>query len=91
MEFGINSSLDLYKRVLPAINCKMNELKKYNMDYIKKEDIWNYLRSSRWVNAKGMTLAEMVDDILNVDNNNLDKYVKEKIKNVKEDIDIEIL
>lgn len=91
MEFGINSSLDLYKRLLPAINCKLNELKKYNMDYIKREDIWNYLKNNKWDKEKGITLAEMVDDILNLDNMKLDSYAKNKLKNIEEKIEVEIL
>lgn len=89
MDFGINSSLELYKRLSPAINCKIRELAKYNINYVKKEDIWNYLMQLKWNNEKGITLAEMVDDILNLDNNNLDEFVKEKLKDVKSDIKLE--
>ena len=38
MDFGINSSLDLYKRLTPAMNCKIRELNKYKINYIKNED-----------------------------------------------------
>ncbi len=86
MDFGINSSLDLYKRLTPAMNCKIRELNKYKINYVKNEDIWNYLMTNKWKDEKGISLAEMVDDILNLDNNKLDCYVKEKLnksRNVK--------
>ena len=41
--FGIKSTIDLYKRLLPALNCKTSELDKLGAKNIKKEDIWNYL------------------------------------------------
>ena len=47
MDFGLNNSLDLYKRLLPAINSKINELSKYEIFYVKREDIWNYLKQEK--------------------------------------------
>lgn len=88
MDFGINSSLDLYKRLTPAMNCKIRELKKYKINYVKNEDIWNYLMANKWKDEKGISLAEMVDDILNLDNNKLDFYVKEKV-NKSRDVELE--
>ena len=83
MDFGINSSLDLYKRLTPAMNCKIRELNKYKINYIKNEDIWNYLMTNKWKTEKGISLAEMVDDILNLDNSKLDIYVKDKINRIR--------
>ncbi|MBO5375812.1 MAG: hypothetical protein J6A52_03070 [Bacilli bacterium] len=89
MDLEIKSSLDLYKRLSPAMSCKERELKRNNIDYIKKEDVWNYLMKNKWKNAKGLTLDVMVDDILNVDNKELDRYVKDKIKLMEEKIEQE--
>ncbi len=75
-DFGINSKLDLYERVIPALNCKKRELEKLEIKNVKKEDIWNYLLKTRWENIKGLDLAQMVDDILNLDNELLVKYLK---------------
>ena len=83
MDFGLNNSLDLYKTLLPAINSKINELSKYEIFYVKREDIWNYLKQEKWKDDN-ISLAEMVDDILNTDNEKLVKYVKEKTLNVLE-------
>lgn len=86
MDLELDNSLLLYKRLTPCLNCKLNELIKCNMDYIKKGDIWNYLLTNKWNDNKKITLGEMVDDILNLDNDKLDRFVKEKLKGVKEDI-----
>lgn len=69
--FGIKSTIDLYKRILPALNCKTRELEKIGVKNIKKEDIWNYLIKYKWDTVKGLKLSDMVDDILNIDNNEL--------------------
>lgn len=89
MDFGINSSLDLYKRLSPAMNCKIRELEKCDMGYIKKEDVWNFLRKTKWNRENGITLAEMVDDILNLDNKLLDNFVKGKLVNFREKVELE--
>ena len=69
--FGIRSTIDLYKRVLPALNCKTRELEKIGAKNIKKEDIWNYLIKYKWDTVKGLKLSDMVDDILNTNNDEL--------------------
>lgn len=88
MDFGLNNSLDLYKRLLPAINSKINELSKYEIFYVKREDIWNYLKQQKWKDDN-ISLAEMVDDILNTDNEKLVKYVKEKTLNERKSTEID--
>ena len=89
-ELNINNSVTLYKRLTPALNTKVRELKKSNIDYIRNEDIWNFLQKYKWKN-NNPSLDMMVDDILNLDNSKLDYYVKEKKINKREDIDIEVL
>ncbi len=89
-ELNINNSVTLYKRITPALNTKVRELKKNNIDYIRNEDIWNFLQKYKWKN-NNPSLDMMVDDILNLDNSKLDYYVKEKKINKREDIDIEVL
>ena len=67
--FGINNKIDLYKRLVPALNSKVKELEKNNIKNIKKEDIWNYFIKYKWTNIDSLSLSDMVDDILNIDNN----------------------
>ena len=90
-DIEFDSVFDLYKRVKPALNSKIKEIKRENFDYIKEEDIWNYLIQNKWSKDKGLVLCDVVDDILHVDIKKLDKYVKEKMKKVKEYLLIEEL
>ncbi len=80
MDIEFNSLKELYDRLLPALNTKVTELKRYDLDYIKVEDIWNYLRLSKWSKANNLLLYQMVDDILNLDNEEIDEFVKEQIR-----------
>lgn len=68
-DLKFESLKELYDRVLPALRSKVKELKRQNVSYIKEEDIWNILKTSKWMNHQTLTLAEMVDDILNTDIN----------------------
>ena len=80
MDIEFNNVQELYERLIPALNTKVTELKRNDLDYIKIEDIWNYLKDSKWVGANNLLLYQMVDDILNLDNNEIDEYVKEEIR-----------
>ncbi len=80
MDIEFNSVKELYERLTPALNAKVLELKRNDLDYIKKDDIWNYLKLTKWTKANNLLLYQMVDDILNLDNNILDEYVKEEIR-----------
>ena len=48
---------------------------------INEKDIWNYNKINKWRNDTGLTLAKMVDDILNTEN---DKYYEYKLHKMKE-------
>ena len=80
MDIEFNSIKELYDRLTPALNTKVNELKRNDLDYIKKDDIWNYLKDKKWSKANNLLLYQMVDDILNLDNNEIDDYVKSEIR-----------
>lgn len=80
MDLEFNSLKELYERLLPALNTKVMELKRNDLDYIKKEDIWNYLKDTKWISSNNLLLYQMVDDILNLDNYEIDEYVKNEIR-----------
>ena len=80
MDFGLNSTFDLYKRLTPCLNVKIRELRKAKIDIVKKEDIWNYFVKMKWKDEKGLTLDMMVDDILNIDNIILYNYTKKVLE-----------
>lgn len=80
MDIKFNSLNELYERLTPALSSKVNELKRRQYTYIKKEDVWNYLKDSKWLHSNDLSLSEMVDDILNCNNYDLDQFVKDRIK-----------
>lgn len=81
MEKTINSQTELYKKVLPALRTKKHELMLNGIKIVKEIDIWNYNKEYNWKNAKNLTLASMVDDILNTNDKSYENYVIEKINN----------
>ena len=80
MDIEFNNVKELYERLKPALSTKVTELKRNDLDYIKVEDVWNYLKETKWMSANNLLLYQMVDDILNLDNNEIDEYVKEEIR-----------
>lgn len=80
MDIEFSSVKELYDRLTPAFKTKEQELKRNNINYIKKEDIWNYLKITKWKGAKNLLLHQMVDDILNVDYVLLKNYVEDNIR-----------
>ncbi len=71
---------ELYQALIPAINVKLKLLKKSKINNIKKEDIWNYLKQTKWRNSTDLTLGEMVQDIIHTDNIELVKNKKDNMK-----------
>lgn len=77
-----NSLNDLKKRLIPAMETKVNELKRNNIKYINVEDIWDYLRFNKWNKSRDLTLSKCVDDILNTSDIEYKKYIQNKMKNI---------
>ncbi|MDE6141475.1 MAG: post-transcriptional regulator [Bacilli bacterium] len=84
MENKINSQTDLYKRIKPALRTKKHELIAAGIKIVSEKDIWDYNKENKWRNGKGLTIASMVDDVLNTDNNVYQDYVIKKL-NIKDD------
>lgn len=76
MNYGFNTQEELYIRVRPALHAKVGELKRLNYSSIKEVDIWNCLIETKWKKSRDLTLADIVSDILHIDNRLLDQYVK---------------
>lgn len=79
MEF--NNLQELYVRIKPALITKQNEMIRNGFNYIKPEDIWNYLKEVKWKKANNLSLYEMVSDVLNADDDIIDAYLKQKMTN----------
>ena len=73
------SQKELFDSLKGAFNVKLRMIKvEYN--YITKVDIWNYLKINKWSKDKNLSISEMVHDIINVDVNKVDTFLKEYIK-----------
>jgi len=81
-DIRFSSLEELYKRLIPAMETKVNELKLAGINYITVTDIWNYLRTHKWIKSKDLTLSECVDDILNTSELEYRRYMKNKMKNI---------
>ncbi len=80
MEF--ESLKELYLRIKPALTSKNEELKRRGFSYFKEEDLWNYLKETKWIKTENLSLADMVRDIFNLDYNALDSYVLNNLKKI---------
>lgn len=80
MEIEFSSLEELYKRIKPALRTKKEDMKRNGYIYVKEEDIWNYLKEKKWISSKDLSLYQMVDDVLNVDDIVIDNYLKDKLK-----------
>lgn len=74
---NFDSVEELYKRILPAINTKISELKRKNI-YVKALDVWNYCVDNNWKNQKDLRIYKLVDDVLNLNEFELQVYIKNK-------------
>lgn len=79
MENKIKTQNELYSKVKPALRTKRHELFMNGIKIVKEIDIWNYNKENNWRNARGLTLAGMVDNILNTSEEEYEKYVIDKI------------
>jgi len=70
---------ELFEGLKPAFNVKLRLIKK-DYDYITRNDIWNYLKINKWCKDVNLTISEMVDDIIMVDIDKVDRFIKDYIK-----------
>ena len=80
-EINFNNEIDLYKRVLPALHSKVRELHRKRIRYVDEKDVYEFLRDNKWKNENDLYLSSIVDDILYVNNDALEKYVQNKLFN----------
>jgi len=77
---------ELYNRLLPALKARKVELVAGGLHYVMSEDIWNYLKETKWKNAPNLTLHDMASDILSCEHYDIDFYIKTKMKKIKRDL-----
>ena len=87
-DIKFNSAQELYARVLPALKSKKKELVKNKIKYISEKDIWNLLSNNTWKREQDLTLADIVDDILNISNIRLVEMYHELHKEKEEVVEL---
>ena len=75
-EMEYNSQEELFKLLRGAFNVKLRMIKD-NYNHIKMIDIWNYLKINKWCKDNNLSISEMVNDIIDIDINKVDIFVKE--------------
>ena len=74
-EFKFNSLNELFNRLYPAFNTKVNELKNDNI-IVSEIMLWNFLKENNWFGNTSLTLYDMVEDIFSLDKEKLIKYLE---------------
>lgn len=80
MDIEFNNLKELKERIEPAINVKLKELKEKNFNSVTNEDIWNYLKT-KWKKTTNLTLYDIVNDILTINNEELENYAIKRSEN----------
>ena len=78
MENKFSNQNELYLKVLPALKTNKNEMKREGFKMVKEIDLWEYNKEYNWKRAKGLTLASIVNDILNTDSKLYQEYIIKK-------------
>lgn len=81
MDYEFSSKEELFTRVGPALRAKLSDMQRLGYSYIKEIDIWNYLIVTKWSKSVNLMLSDVVHDILNVDDEEIDNFLKDKLKN----------
>ena len=74
-EFKFKSLNELFNRLYPAFNAKVNELKNENI-LVTEIILWNYLKENIWIDSTSLTLYDMLDDIFSLDKEKIIKYLE---------------
>lgn len=74
MNFAFNTKEELFTRVKPALNVKLQELKRSNYSEINEEDIWDYLSYSKWSKSHDLMLSDIVSDIIHANNKDIYEF-----------------
>lgn len=73
----ITSLQQLYRKLLPAFNVKKRLILNTKYKDITNENIWNYLTETKWKNSHNLSIPEMVNDIICVDLESINRQVGE--------------
>ena len=68
---------ELYIRITPALTSRIEELKTESI-IVTEQEIFEFLKNTKWVFSKDLNLSEMVSDILKCNKNDLIRYIENK-------------
>ena len=74
MDISFNNLKELRDRIDPILDIKLDELRRNNFVIISKDDIWNFVKISL-AGSKCLTLYDIINCILNVDDFSLESFV----------------
>ena len=80
--YEYKTTRELFDSLKPAFNVKLRLIQK-EYYYITRTDIWNYLKINKWCKDIDLTISQMVDDIIMVDIDKVDRFLKEYIRNTQ--------
>lgn len=86
MDTEFKSLDDLFKRLKPALYSKVIELKRMGLEYIKEEDIFNYLVENSWTKKDNLSITDLINDILYLDKNLITNYCMNLLKDTEREI-----
>lgn len=70
------SQLDLYNKLLPVFKVKKRLIQHSKYKHITNENIWFYLIETKWKKAHNLQISEIVNDIINLDLEEINKNIK---------------
>lgn len=73
MEFTTQE--DLYIKLLPAFKVKKRLIGITKYKNITNADIWTYLSKTKWKYSHNLTIAEVVNDIITIEIEKVNKYI----------------
>jgi len=69
------SQLDLYNKLLPVFKVKKRLIQYSKYKHITNENIWFYLIETKWKKAHNLTISEIVNDIITLDLEEINKNI----------------
>ena len=61
------NQLELYQKLVPVFKVKERLINISQNNDVTINDIWHYLAVNKWKNSTNLTLADIVNDIINID------------------------
>ncbi len=78
MDIEFDNLEELKNRITPALKTKLKELKNNNYNLITIEDIWTYLIKYKWKTSKDLTLYDIINDILKIENEDIEEFAMKR-------------